>query len=123
MFDTKQPYLAHMSRHIDISVGAAIGALLMGIIWISTSRPDDDQTRLDNLIQDSLNWATYRDTMDSAYERLRLSIQTLEQEKRTLSSALTAADAKRKGRPPVTTVDAELLRESILREAGLFRRP
>lgn len=110
-------------RTRDITAGAAIGALLIGIIWFSTNKPDTDQARLDNLILDSLSWSHQRDSMGLVYENLRSSIEALEQEKRTLSSALSAADAKRKGRPPVTTVDAELLRESILREAGLFRRP
>jgi len=112
-----------MSRHIDIGAGAAVGALLIGIIWFSTSRPNTDQARLDNLILDSLSWDVHQDSMNLLFQNLRSSIEALEQEKRTLSSALSAADAKRKGRPPVTTVDAELLRESILREAGLFRRP
>lgn len=112
-----------MSRHIDIGAGAAIGALLIGILWFGASRPDTDQARLDSLVRDSLLWARYRDSMDSTYESIRLSREALEQGKRVLSSALSAADAKRKGRPPVTTVDADSLRVAILTQAGLFRRP
>lgn len=110
-------------RTRDITAGAAIGALLVGIVWISVGRPDTDQARLDNLILDSLSWSHQRDSMGLVYENLRSSIEALEQEKRTLSSALSAADAKRKGRPPTSTVDADSLERAILRQAGLFRRP
>ena len=112
-----------MSRHIDIGAGAAIGALLIGILWFSTSKPQPDQARLDNLILDSLSWDVHQDSMNLLFQNMRSSIEALEQEKRTLSSALSAADAKRKGRPPVTTVDADSLERAILRQAGLFRRP